>query len=73
MIKINLQQMMLDHAAKKGAVVTIDEISKQTGLGRNTLSRIKNDPYRSTSTDIINKLCLYFNCSIQEILILEED
>lgn len=68
MIKINLQQMMLDHAAKKGAVVTIDEISKQTGLGRNTLSRIKNDPYRSTSTDVIDKLCTYFECELHNMV-----
>lgn len=65
--------MMLNHAAKKGDAVTIDEIAKSTGLGRNTLSRIKNDPYRSTSTDIIDKLCQYFKCSIEEILIFEED
>ncbi|AEP29383.1 helix-turn-helix domain-containing protein [Brumicola nitratireducens] len=73
MIKINLHQMMLEYAAKKGDIVTIDEIAKSTGLGRNTLSRIKNNPYRSTNTDIINKLCQYFKCSIEDILIFEED
>lgn len=73
MIRINLQQMMLTHSATLGELVTIEEIAKSTGIGRNTLSRIKNDPYRSTSTEVINKLCIFFDCAIADIMKFENE
>tara|TARA_R110002060_G_scaffold51424_6_gene62367 strand:+ start:10027 stop:10248 length:222 start_codon:yes stop_codon:yes gene_type:complete len=73
MIKLNLQQLMLTKSAETGQLVTIDEICKATGLGRNTLSRIKNNPNHKTTTDVINTLCNYFECSVEELVIYEKD
>jgi putative transcriptional regulator len=73
MIKVNLQQMMLDASAKQGEVITIEDVAKGTGIARNTLSRIKNKPGHSTSTDVINKLCNYFECGVEEIVSYRPD
>jgi putative transcriptional regulator len=73
MIEINLQQLMLDKSAELGKLVTIDEIAKATGLGRNTLSRIKNNSQHKTTTDVIDKLCKYFDCNLVELVIYSKD
>jgi putative transcriptional regulator len=68
MIKVNLKQKMLDKSASEGRHLTIDEIAKVSGVSRITLLRIKSDPFRLTKTDIIDKLCTYFECTPGELL-----
>ena len=54
---------------KKGAIekkrISYSDISKFTGIGVSTLSRLANNP-EYIKTDHIEKLCEYFNC-IQNI------
>jgi DNA-binding Xre family transcriptional regulator len=68
MIEIHLTQMMLNKSAEQKRLITIDEIAKETGLGRNTLSRIKNNSDHKTTTDVIDKLCAYFDCKIEDLV-----
>jgi putative transcriptional regulator len=68
MIEIHLTQMMLNKSAEQKKLITIDEIAKETGLGRNTLSRIKNNSDHKTTTDVIDKLCQYFDCKIEDLV-----
>jgi putative transcriptional regulator len=73
MIKVNLAQKILDKSAKEGRRLSIDEVARACGVSRITLLRLKSDPSRSTSTDIINKLCVYFECSPGDLLLFEKD
>jgi putative transcriptional regulator len=68
MIKINLNQKMLDKSASDGKHLTIDEVAIACGVSRITILRIKKDPFRPTKTDIIDKLCTYFDCTPGDLL-----
>ncbi|MDO6710352.1 helix-turn-helix transcriptional regulator [Aliiglaciecola sp. 2_MG-2023] len=73
MIRINLKQKLLEKAAEDGNSLTIDEVAEACGISRITLLRIKSDPLRPTKTDIIDKLCKYFKCPIEDILTFEDE
>ncbi|MBO6180332.1 helix-turn-helix transcriptional regulator [bacterium] len=47
---------------------TADEISKQTGLGSSTISKLRNSKNLNISLNTINKLCKYFNCKVSDLL-----
>ena len=47
---------------------TAEEISKQTGLGSSTISKLRNSKNLNISLNTINKLCKYFNCKISDLL-----
>jgi putative transcriptional regulator len=48
--------------------VSIAEVSRQTGLNRNTITLL----YKETATRIdlpaVDKLCSYFDCQVSELL-----
>jgi putative transcriptional regulator len=73
MIKLRLEQLILDKAARDGKRWSIDEIAADSGVSRITLLRLKRDPYRSTSTDVINKLCIHFDCELGDLLVFEKE
>ena len=52
-------------AAKK--LVKISEIAKQTGISRTTLTSLYYRRSSAITFDILNKLCLYFNCSVSDL------
>jgi len=47
--------------------VTIQEIAAETGLNRMTLSKILNHKGHSAGTDVLDKLCAYFNCKLEDL------
>lgn len=46
---------------------TIQDVHKQTGLSRNTISNLYNDKATRIDYDTIEKLCRLFNCSFDEL------
>ncbi len=72
MIKINLNQQILIKAARDGKNLTIDQVASDSGVSRITLLRLKAEPTRSTSTDIIDKLCSYFECELHDLVSYEK-
>ncbi len=73
MIKVKLEQKILEKAAREGKRLTVDKVAEKSGVSRFTLQRLKSNPYHSTSTDVINKLCSYFECEVGDLLVFEEE
>lgn len=48
--------------------VTIQEVAEAAGVNRMTLSKILNQRGYSTGTDIIDRLCSYFGCSVEDLM-----
>jgi len=48
--------------------ITVQELSEATAINRSTLSKILNHKGYTTSTDILDKLCVYFNCKIEDLV-----
>jgi putative transcriptional regulator len=66
MIKIKLKQLLADKAFQ-GEKISLIELAEKTGISRSTLNRIANTPGYSTTTDNLDKLCEYLNCSLQDL------
>jgi len=60
--------MIIDQEFSAGRRITLDEVSKGTGIQRTTLSRIAGQKGYNTTTDNIDKLCRYFNCNVQALM-----
>ena len=62
MIKINLRQIMWDKN------VTAVAIHKATGISQSIISEIIRSKRVNVGLDIINKLCIFLECDISELL-----
>jgi putative transcriptional regulator len=64
-VKNNLRVLM----AKKG--VNIQDVSDATGLSRKSISKLFNESSIQITFDVIARLCVYFNCEVNDLLYLE--
>lgn len=62
MIEIKLDDLIWRHR------VTADKIAKETGLSKNTISKLQNAKNLNVSLATLDKLCEYFDCKISDIL-----
>lgn len=62
MIKIKLRQLLWDKD------ITATAVHKATGISQSILSDIMRGKRSNVGLDIINKLCLYLDCDISDLL-----
>lgn len=67
MFRFRLKELIADKAFKENRRVTIEEVSQKTGIHRTTLSKIANTVGYSTTTEVLDALCNYFDCEIGEL------
>ena len=58
---------MADRSFKSGQRVTLEAVAEATGIHRATLSKIASQRAYNTTTDNLDKLCKFFDCSWAEI------
>jgi len=68
MIRYRLRELIAQKSFDEGRRVTLDEVAEHTGISRNTLSRISNNRGYNTTTDAINRLCDFFDCSVDKVI-----
>ena len=68
MIRFHLKKLISDWEYEKGKHLSITELAQKTGVNRSSLSRISSQKGYNTTTDNINKICTFFNCSVQELI-----
>ena len=73
MIRFNLKKLIEDKEFHEDRRVTIMEIAEETGISRNTLSKIINRRGYDTSVGNLEKLCLYFKCGPEQLIRLVPD
>jgi len=69
-IRILFRQHLDNKSFRERRRISLEEVCAQTGLSRPTVSRIANIPGYITSTDTIERLCRYFECTPGELLAL---
>ncbi len=52
---------------------TAEDVYQKTGIGKSTLSTIRNGKNLNISLKTLDRLCKYFNCKISDILEYVED
>lgn len=67
MIRFKLAEQIEKKQFKEARRVTVQEVAAATGVNRMTLSKILNQRGYSTGTDILDKLCAYFGCTLQDL------
>lgn len=68
MIRFKLGEQLEKKQFKDSRRITLQEVSDATQINRSTLSKILNQKGYSTGTDVLDRLCTYFNCAIAEIV-----
>ncbi len=67
-ITTRLEDLMLENRIK-----SINQLSEQTGITRNTLTKLKNNDSKGVNFETIETLCKFFNCSINDLFQLEKE
>lgn len=71
MIKFRLKEMMAKLEVEHGRKLTFDLLSRYTGISRQTLARIASPKGCNTSTENMERLCRFFKCAPEQILIFD--
>lgn len=67
MIRFRLKERIADREFALGRRITLDDISQATGIHRTTLSKISSRREYNTTTDVLDRLCWYFSCRLEEL------
>ena len=68
MLRFKIKERIADKEFAEGRRVTIGEVANATGIHRMTISKMINQRGYSTGTDNLDKLCMYFECPIEDII-----
>ncbi len=66
-IKCHLSTLMGTHK------MTIQDVCNETGLARNTVSFLYHEKQNAINFETLNKLCVLFNCRVQDLIEYQED
>lgn len=67
MIRFRLKERIAAREFDTGRRVTFNEVAAATGINRATLSKIANQRGYNTTTDNLDRLCVYFGCRLDEL------
>jgi len=65
-VRNNLRVLMAQHK------MDIKDVHEKTGLSRTTISKLKNETSNTVAFETIYTLCQLFDCTVDELLYLEE-
>ncbi len=61
MIKCHLSRLMGEKKLK------ISHVSKETQINRGTITRLYNESYQRVEKDVVNQLCIFLDCRIEDL------
>jgi putative transcriptional regulator len=67
-IRFKLAELIEKRQFQEARRITVQEVAEATGVNRMTLSKILNHKGYSTGTDILDKLCTYFACRVEDLV-----
>ncbi len=67
MIRFKLAEQLEKKQFRDSRRITMQEVSDATGINRSTLSKILNQKGYSTGTDVLDRLCSYFECQLEDL------
>jgi putative transcriptional regulator len=73
MIRFRLAELIADKAFKERRSISITEVAEGSGVHRATLSKMANQPGTNVGSDVIDKLCHYFQCQPGNLMSYIED
>jgi putative transcriptional regulator len=64
MIRFRLKELMAEKEFQESPCITLEEISKDMGIHRTTLSKVSNQKGYNTTTELLDKLCEFFDVEL---------
>lgn len=68
MLRFKLKERIADKEFRERRRITLQEVGAETGITRNTLSKMLNPRGGSVRSEYIDRLCTYFGCRIEEFV-----
>ncbi|WP_062353786.1 helix-turn-helix transcriptional regulator [Pseudoxanthomonas mexicana] len=68
MLRFKLRERIADLEFRERKRIQLQEIAAATGLNRMTLSKLANQHGANVQTDVLDKLCTYFGCRIEDLV-----
>lgn len=68
MLRFRLKELIADKGFKEGRVVTMLEVAEATGVHRMTLSKLANHRGYNPTADVLDRLCTFFECRIEQLV-----
>lgn len=68
MIRFRLKERISDMSFSTGRRITLEEVAGGTGIHRVTLSKLGSQKGYNATTDILDRLCKFFNCRIEQLV-----
>lgn len=68
LLRFKLKERIAELEFRERRRVQLQEIAAATGLSRMTLSKLINHHGVNVQTDVLDKLCAYFGCRIEDLV-----
>ena len=69
MLRFRLNELIADKEFKERRRATVQEVAEAAGISRTTLSKVLNQHGVSMRTENLDRLCNYFGCTIEELVL----
>ena len=73
MIQSRLRELIAIKGRQEHRKITYDIILAQTGVSKNTLTRLANDRADMVGISVIDRLCTYFDCQPGDLFVHVEE
>ena len=67
MIRFRLKELLADKSFREGRVIPLTEVASETGIHRLTLSKVANQRGYNAGADVMDRLCAYFGCRLEDL------
>lgn len=68
MLRFRLKELVAEKEFRENRVVTLVEIAEATHVHRMTLSKLANHRGYNPTADVLDRLCTYFGCRIEQLV-----
>jgi putative transcriptional regulator len=68
MLRFRLKELIADKEFREGRVITMLEVANATGVHRMTLSKLANNRGYNPTAEVLDRLCTFFRCPIQDLV-----
>ena len=66
--RFHLKELIAEKEFKEGRRITLVEVADATDLNRMTLSKVANNKRSPVNSDVLDKLCSYFGCKVEDLI-----
>lgn len=68
LLRYKLKERIAEREFRERRRIQLQEIAAATGLNRMTLSKLINQHGANVQTNVLDKLCTYFECRIEDLV-----